>query len=127
MKTVSAECPKCIGKKYFPTFAHVANGVCFLCNGAGVIDVANLPPIRETLSEEFHKKARFIMNATDAQWSKMTWKQLNAARDFAHCYVMGHTAREVYGTTIIEAWRANGEPFFQCEQEKQLDAFYANR
>jgi len=31
----SYECPKCSGQRYIHGFSHVANGVCFLCSGAG--------------------------------------------------------------------------------------------
>lgn len=35
-------CPKCHGAKRFPTLAHVADGVCFRCAGAGVVDVLEI-------------------------------------------------------------------------------------
>ena len=37
---VSVTCPKCGGGQKIAQFKHVENGVCFLCNGAGVTDAA---------------------------------------------------------------------------------------
>ena len=38
--TETVECPKCLGTKTFRTWSHIANGVCFFCYGAGVVDMA---------------------------------------------------------------------------------------
>lgn len=37
----SIPCPKCYGAKVFQPFAHIADGVCFRCGGAGVVDALN--------------------------------------------------------------------------------------
>ena len=34
-------CPRCDGSGYLPHFNHVANGVCFLCNGDGDVNQSN--------------------------------------------------------------------------------------
>lgn len=34
----SIVCPKCYGSKVFRSFSHIADGVCFRCGGAGVVD-----------------------------------------------------------------------------------------
>lgn len=36
---VLVECPKCLGRGYFSSFAHIANGVCFYCWGACKVEV----------------------------------------------------------------------------------------
>ena len=34
-KTISLECPKCLGSRVFTCWQHIANGVCFTCRGTG--------------------------------------------------------------------------------------------
>lgn len=36
-------CPRCSGTGELPNFRHVENGRCFLCDGARVIDVKDIP------------------------------------------------------------------------------------
>ena len=36
------ECPRCSGTGVLPHFAHVENGVCFLCDGKKTIEVRDL-------------------------------------------------------------------------------------
>ncbi len=42
-------CPKCYGIRRFETLRHVADGVCFRCNGAGVVEL--------TIAECAHREA----------------------------------------------------------------------
>lgn len=36
-------CYKCLGAKRFEKLAHIENGVCFVCNGAGVTEAKDRP------------------------------------------------------------------------------------
>jgi hypothetical protein len=54
-------CPKCYGARRFETFAHVEQGVCFRCGGAGVVDAASVttiaapaPATREAIKQLRH-------------------------------------------------------------------------
>lgn len=44
------ECPKCTGQGRFEHFAHIADGVCFLCGGARQIEIRKLMGGKKTLS-----------------------------------------------------------------------------
>lgn len=37
MKTETVKCPKCDGTGFIGHYAHIANGVCFTCQGSGTI------------------------------------------------------------------------------------------
>ncbi len=39
MTTKTATCPKCLGAKILRPFMHIDNGRCFMCAGAGVVEI----------------------------------------------------------------------------------------
>lgn len=39
-KTETIPCPKCFGGRTFAVWSHYAGGLCFRCNGAGVVDAS---------------------------------------------------------------------------------------
>jgi hypothetical protein len=39
-KTETVTCPKCFGGRTFAVWSHYAGGLCFRCNGAGVVDAS---------------------------------------------------------------------------------------
>lgn len=39
-KTETIPCPKCFGGRSFAVWSHYAGGMCFRCNGAGVVDAS---------------------------------------------------------------------------------------
>lgn len=41
------KCPKCGGTGYIPTYNHVEDGICFLCNGSGWISESEYKHIQE--------------------------------------------------------------------------------
>ena len=50
-KTETAPCPKCFGGRTFAVWSHYAGGLCFRCNGAGVVDAATLPASTDSTDE----------------------------------------------------------------------------
>ena len=39
-ETETVTCPKCFGGRSFAVWSHYAGGLCFRCNGAGVVDAS---------------------------------------------------------------------------------------
>ena len=48
-KTETAPCPKCFGGRTFAVWSHYAGGMCFRCNGAGVVDASTLPAAQSSI------------------------------------------------------------------------------
>ena len=125
VKTV--KCWKCDGKKAISAFAHYANGVCFGCNGAGVINVKVTPEKIAAMGEETRRKCEWMLKATVEQVEKMNWKQIFACMNFCHLYVMNPEAGEVYGHSVKEAFERVARPHFNRLQTERLDALYEKR
>ena len=85
----TATCPKCDGNKYIQAFSGYAGGICFCCNGAGVIKVHAVVdcPVdeekRARIAAENNIKREWLLKATKQQIEKLTIPQLCRARDFA--------------------------------------------
>ena len=112
---VKVECPKCLAKRTIEGFGHIANGVCFCCRGTGFI-IADNSGKNSKASPETIKKARWIVNATAAQFDVLTMEQLEAARAFSHHPVDGFPH-------LYDCWIANGEAAFQAKQAVAREAF----
>jgi hypothetical protein len=112
MKT--ATCPKCDGKKHIDGFGHVANGVCFRCNGAGVVKACTVKAPPPATAYQV-KCAEWILNVTEETMATLTYGQLLKARDFAHWPLVGYP-------NLLKVWFAKCEAFFQAKQEEMLVA-----
>lgn len=110
-------CVKCDGKGHIAAFGHYAGGVCFMCYGSGNLS-NDLDAERATLSDDNRKRAHWIMAATDADFARMTFKQLEAARTFAHMPCPGFP-------DLYAAWMAKGDDYFFAAQEVAYHASMA--
>lgn len=121
MNKVAITCPKCDGAKRITGFSHVANGVCFRCEGNGTILVrpAAVKPVAP-LSPFQAGRVKLIAEGSDETFAGMNYHQLLELRDFAHWPL-----KQV--PNLLELWRAKGEGFFQAAQEEKLEEFYARR
>ena len=122
-ETRTEKCYKCGGKGHIEVFGHYAQGVCFQCNGSGTLTV-NVTEARGDLPADIKKKADFILAAHENSFAGLPFNRLSKARNFAHNYVMNRAARDVYGDSVLKAWRKYGEPHFQEAQEEMLADFY---
>ena len=106
-KTV--ECPKCIGNKKINAFNHIASGVCFQCNGSGTIQIdSTFRSIKATARQK--TQLAWIVNATAAQWSKLTFAQIKEAR---------LVAKSEVAIRANVAWPTIAEDAFQSMQNQQ--------
>lgn len=106
-KTV--ECPKCIGNKKINAFNHIASGVCFQCNGSGAIKIdSTFRNVAATATEK--KQLAWIVNATAAQWGKLTFAQIEKARSLCLSCV---------AIQANVAWPTIAEDAFQLMQNQQ--------
>jgi len=119
MKTTkeTIECPKCQGAGYIGAFAHIANGVCFCCDGNGTIEINRAAMIAK-LSDDTRKKAEWILSTTPDDYADMSYTRLFAVRDFCHG---GWGLPEAY-PTLYAHWFEVGEVFFQAAQMAKLAA-----
>jgi hypothetical protein len=106
-KTV--ECPKCIGNKKINAFNHIASGVCFQCNGSGTIQIdSTFRNVAATATEK--KQLAWIVNATPAQWAKLTYAQIEKARSLAKSEI---------AIRADVVWPSIAEDAFQSMQNQQ--------
>ena len=116
------DCPKCSGHGHIGAFAHVANGVCFCCQGARKIrvdidaQIAKVDPTRR-------RQAEWVLQSTPADYENLSFGKLLKIRDFCHG---GWGLAEAF-PTLYQHWFENGEAAFQAAQEARLAAFYASR
>jgi hypothetical protein len=117
MKT-TCECYKCGGSGFIQAFYGIANGVCFRCNGAGELSFTEIERIKCCIPEYTRVRCEWILKTTYESFAGFSFKRISDARDFAHSYVMNEAAQEIYGSTVIDAWRKQGgEERFQELQE----------
>lgn len=117
-----ATCSRCDGRGVV-SWSRVANGVCFLCKGTG--QVTGLPAVdKGKVDPEVRKKCDWILNAQRDKYKNLSFEKLEKIRDFAHRYTMAAAAYDAYGDTVLDAWFAFGEEFFQKAQRAKLAEFY---
>jgi len=119
-ETRQENCFKCDGKGYIEAFGHYAQGVCFACKGSGTLTV-NVTAARGDLPADLKTKADFLLAANENTFAGLSYARLANARNFAHTYVMNAAARDVYGLSVLNAWREFGEPHFQAAQTVRLE------
>ena len=110
-------CPKCSGRKHLEVFSHVANGICFQCNGSGTVEYKEY---KNQISPENQYKAEYILASTPETWKGLSYARLFKARNFAHG---GWGLSQAY-PGMLAHWREVGEPEFLRAQERKLEAYY---
>jgi hypothetical protein len=104
----TCECFKCGGSGFIEAFSGIANGICFRCNGAGVLSFNEVERIRKAIPEYTRVRCEWILKTTPESFEGFTFNRISDARNFAHSYVMNPDANDFYGSTVIEAWRNQG-------------------
>lgn len=113
-------CQKCNGTGKVEHFSHIASGECFACGGTGRYRMtADAKAKIGQLADTVRTKANWILNATVDDVSRMTWTQLDAARNFCHRNIPGYPS-------LLAIWNEIGEEAFQQEQSRKLDEWIAN-
>jgi hypothetical protein len=120
-------CWKCDGAKTISAFSHYANGVCFGCNGTGKMTVKVTKETFEQMGEGTRRKAEWVLKATEEQMANLSWEQMVKCFDFCYHYMMNPHARDVYGMSVLEAFREKGRKYFHAMQQERLEAWYATR
>lgn len=110
-------CPKCDGKGHISGFGHIANGVCFMCNGAKEIEV-DLDELRSEISEGNRIKAEWILNSTPESYEGLSFAKLNKIREFAHG---GWGLQEAF-PGLLEHYKRVGEDAFMAAQDRWCEA-----
>ena len=114
------KCPKCSGHGTITAFGHVADGVCFMCEGAKFISV-DLMAKRSKLHVETVKKADWVMASTADSYAKLSFEKLLKIRNFCH---MGWGLQEAY-PQILSHFREVGEPAFQVAQNEKWNEMHS--
>ena len=65
-ETETVTCPKCFGGRSFAVWSHYAGGMCFRCNGAGVVDAST--PTASTDSTDAVKAANVASAERQNAW-----------------------------------------------------------
>ena len=117
---VKVECPKCWGKKTIDGCYHIENGICFCCKGKGTILVSATKAKEMRPTEHQIECAEWILNCTEGQLIKLTFRQISKARTFAH----GGFGLKRHFPTLLEVWKEKCEAVFQMKQEDKLQAYY---
>lgn len=86
------ECPKCSGKGYIQGYAHVRSGVCFKCNGAGVVPYRKP---RKTNSSKGGKQTEVARIMDIAYGDPRVWASPRMRVTKEHAWARQH-AYEVY-------------------------------
>ena len=114
------DCPKCSGHKRIDSFSHVANGVCFCCNGVGTVDI-DLDANRAQLCDLSRELAEWVLSATDEEFARLSFSTLSKIRTFCHG---GWGLGEAY-PTLYSHWSENGHGIWAAKQDEQLALWYA--
>jgi hypothetical protein len=104
------ECPKCGGSGYIAAYSGIANGVCFMCKGAGKL---NYKPKAKKVQPLTPYLAGIIETIKTADFSTMEYGRLLALRDAAH-WPTPHCP------DLLKIWRERGESHFQEAQAERL-------
>ena len=119
----TCECFKCGGSGFIQAFSGIANGICFRCNGVGVLSFNDVERIKKAIPEYTRVRCEWLLNTTEESFVGFTYKRISDARDFAHSYVMNPDAGDFYGMTVLTAWQnQGGESKFQELQEIRRDS-----
>ena len=115
MSKQTVECPKCCGTGRLEAFYHVANGVCFCCNGQRTITI-DVELKMASLSADTRRKAEWVLASTEDSYIGMSYNRLLAIRNFVHG---GYALAEVYPNLRSHYFEV-GEWAFQLAQNEML-------
>lgn len=80
-------CPNCHGSKRIAKFAHIDNGTCFQCGGAGVIEIRNVP-VHAARAPKSYDRAWYILECSRviaaARSQGRHWLSMDDADDVDH-------------------------------------------
>ncbi len=112
----TAQCPRCSGRGIIDAFGHVADGICFCCNGSGSIETDKEALIAK-LTDYARNEADRILTTRQQDYAGVSYNKLLWARTFCHG---GHGLQEAY-PELLTHWFAVGEPAFQTAQAERLE------
>lgn len=109
MKTMT--CPKCDGKKTISGFSHVANGVCFRCNGAGVVQFrkSTVKPMNQSTIDFCER----VIALTEAELEVMSYQELLKLRDGCHWHYPQYP-------NLLNIWQEKGDKHFFAAQAEMF-------
>ena len=110
----TVKCPNGCVNGYIGAFAHVANGVCFCCNGKGTIEIDRAKQIAK-LSDYARTKADWVMRSTEEDYVNLSYAKLSAIRNFCHG---GWGLQEAYPDLLNHFREVGAAAFFQAQDEK---------
>jgi hypothetical protein len=94
-KKTTYACGKCEGRGFLRSFSHIANGVCFACEGTGKVTVKD--GFRKAFDWETNrKKIMFIIDMSVEDMNKMTYAQVVAMDDYVHMMTMDRKCMWLY-------------------------------
>ena len=102
-------CPNCQGTGKISTFEHVDNGVCFRCHGTGALSYKQqwnaFYPYYRDFDEQSRKRIKWLMNATEADWSRLTLEQMRNVEQWvdntlANQYTLPQAALDRLGSLL---------------------------
>jgi hypothetical protein len=99
------QCPKCGGSGVLRQYGHVAGGVCFHCNGRGVVS-GNGRKVKDILLKHIAAPLpgltkRQTKEVFDLAWHNgIAWNCTEDSPDFAAIAAAGYWSREQEGRTI---------------------------
>jgi len=114
-KTTTVKCPRCDGMGYIGAFGHVANGICFCCNGEKTIEI-DIAAKRAKLSADTIKKSDWIMASTPDDYKNLSFAKLSKIDSFS---CGGWGLQEVY-PNLRSRFIEVGRSFFIDAQEAKF-------
>lgn len=111
----TVKCPKCDGLGYIGAFGHIADGICFCCNGHKTITVDREAQIAK-LSDDTQKKAEWVLQSSEDSYTGLSYSKLLKIRNFCHS---GWGIPEAY-PNLQDHWFAVGKGAFQAAQSAKL-------
>ena len=91
-------CPRCDGKKVLKEYAHIAEGICFKCNGTGIVTRNPDAPKKMTakqIQKEEERKIRATENCRKLSEAVRIYRdEVDAKVGIGHPYAAAH-AREM--------------------------------
>ena len=116
----TCKCYKCDGRGILNWASHIKNGECFACHGTGKVKCGT-PAQMADVTPANHKKAKWILTATDEQIARLTYSQAHKIMDFCHCGGSLRVAYPELKATFEDRFRGT----FNRLQDERLEAWRA--